>query len=217
MSAAGYRALTAEAEILAVAGGELKVLRLPDQRAVKLFRIKARLSSALLYPYSVRFARNARRLRALGVRSVQVEQVFFCPSPARHGVIYPLLAGQALLTVDIDPALRRRLARFIARLHAQGIFFRSLHLGNILLMPDGEFALIDVADMRFLAKPLSTARRIRNFRHLLRVPEHRTILAHVGLDAFQQEYLDACGYTGGLRDKLDTRLTELVTALNPAT
>ena len=44
--------------------------------------------------------------------------------------------------------LIRLLGQFMARLHEKGICFRSLHLGNVVLTPDHELGLIDIADMR---------------------------------------------------------------------
>jgi hypothetical protein len=217
MSASTYAALTAECEIIGKVHDEAKVLLLPDQSVVKLFRITRGFSSALFYPYSIRFARNARRLRRLGIRSVQVERVFCCPSIARHGVVYRMLPGQALLHMNIDADLRARLAGFVAGLHEKGVYFRSLHLGNILLQPDGGFALIDVADTRFKRKPLAPARRMRNFRHLVRVPAHRSKFLELGWDEFLAEYLDATDLSARQRAKLQSGLATLATTMKQGT
>ncbi len=53
------------------------------------------------------------------------------------------------------------------------MYFRSLHLGNVLLMDDGEFGLIDIADMRILPSPLGKELRVRNLRHMQRYPQDR--------------------------------------------
>ena len=60
------------------------------------------------------------------------------------------------------------LASFITTLHDLGVYFRSLHLGNIVKTPDGALGLIDISDMRCLGKPLSKGMRRRNYQHLLR-------------------------------------------------
>ncbi len=175
-----------------------KVLMRSDQRIIKLFRVKRLLSLAFFYPYSLRFSRNARRLNAMGIRSVQVEQTFFCPSMRRHGVVYPQLEGQPLDRLlegdEVNAAVVEALAAFIAKLHRKKIYFRSLHLGNVLLLPDGEFGLIDVADMRFGWLPLGLGQRRRNFRHLLRLPAHRAALDRFGLERFFKCYCQAAGY-----------------------
>ena len=60
------------------------------------------------------------------------------------------------------------LAAFMRRLHGAGIYFRSLHLGNVVLTPAGEYGLIDFLDMKTYSKPLSAWQVSRNFRHLER-------------------------------------------------
>lgn len=61
-----------------------------------------------------------------------------------------------------------QLGKFIAELHAKGIYFRSLHLGNIVLTPDGQLGLIDIADMDIYPWKLWFSTRLRSFRHLTR-------------------------------------------------
>ncbi len=53
------------------------------------------------------------------------------------------------------------------------MYFRSLHLGNVLLMDDGEFGLIDLADMRIYPSALRNALRQRNLKHMQRYPQDR--------------------------------------------
>jgi tRNA A-37 threonylcarbamoyl transferase component Bud32 len=190
-----YEELTRDAHELERDRFGVKVLLRPDNRIIKLFRIKRLLSLSAIYPYSFRFRRNTRRLQRLGVRTVAVERIFYCHVIRRHGVIYPLLQGDTLadlLQADSDRSdLLEQLAQYVARLHASGIYFRSLHLGNVLLLQDGELGLIDVADMRFHGHPLSAGERRRNFAHLLRRQEHRAIFERFGLDRFLDLYLQA--------------------------
>jgi hypothetical protein len=213
LSASAYAALTEHASILEQVGDQVKVLLLHDQRVVKLFQIRARFSSALVYPYSFRFFRNARKLKSLGVPSVRVEQTFFCPSLRCHGVIYELLAGEALHNLDLDTDVWRRFAGFIAELHAKGVYFRSLHLGNVVLMPDAEFGLIDIADMRFKRPPLPDRLRVRNFKHLFRLAAHRRRFAEIGVETFLDDYLDACRCTGEHRAGMKRKLVQLYAEL----
>tara|TARA_R110001592_G_scaffold363352_2_gene684792 strand:- start:58669 stop:58977 length:309 start_codon:yes stop_codon:yes gene_type:complete len=67
--------------------------------------------------------------------------------------------------------LAGKLGKFIRDLHEKGIYFRSLHLGNIVLTPENQFGLIDISDMKFYRKPLSKNRRLRNFKHCSRYLE----------------------------------------------
>ena len=172
-----------------------KVYLTGDGRVVKLFRVKRWWSSSMLYPYSWRFLRNSRRLRRRGLPCVEVEEIFYCRAIRRHGVIYWHLEGRPLdaLLRSGDPSaskLYTDYAAYIAALHAQRVYFRSLHPGNILLLPDGEFGLIDIADMRFPLRALGLRERRRNFNHLLRSAEFREVMALYPAEPFIQAYID---------------------------
>ena len=191
-----YQALIRDAELLREDGFGPKVYQLPDGRIVKLFRIKRWLSSSVLYPYSLRFLHNSRRLQRMGIVCIEVEDVFYCHAIRRHGLIYHRLDGMPLdeLLVSANDQARqlfRDYAAFIAMLHARRIYFRSLHPGNILLLPGGGFGLIDVADMRFPWFPLSPARRRRNFQHTFRSVEFKQVLRLLPGALFVTAYLEA--------------------------
>lgn len=150
-----------------------KVFRLVDGRMLKLFRRKRLLSSALWYPYARRFADNCQRLHKLGIPCPDVIDVFRIPSAQRDAVLYQPLAGEPVRHRIARPQsggeadrLRGSLGAFVRRLHDQGVYFRSLHLGNVLCLPDGGLGLIDVADLRVFARPLGRLLRSRNLRHV---------------------------------------------------
>lgn len=177
-----YLILRTEAIVLEQDRHGDKVLQLADGSYLKLFRRKRLLSSAVWYPYAQRFADNAIALNRLRVACPKVAAVYRIPSIARDAVRYSPLAGHTLrqiirssLGVE-SSGLRSLLGRFVAHLHESGIYFRSLHLGNIVLTPDGEFGLIDIADLRTGKRPLPTHRRRRNLQHLLRDAKDRAWL-----------------------------------------
>lgn len=93
---------------------------------------------------------------------------------------YEAVQGSTLrdLTKDIsDPRLLlESFGVFLAELHRKGIYFRSLHFGNVVLQETGEFGLIDIADLRFFGRPLSEYQRKQNFKHLSRPKEDAWIL-----------------------------------------
>jgi len=190
----------------------IKVYLLPSQDVVKLFRIKRIFSWSFVYPYSMRFARNGKRLRARGIPTVQVERVFYCHSIRRHGVIYKLMPGQSLHDLlsneTPDPQLMTELAGFMLRLHAKGIYFRSLHLGNVIKMPDGGLGLIDIADIRFRPWPLTSNERARNFRHLFRSADYSQPMLAYGYRNFMRDYLQAADMPPGQLEKLTRALTQ---------
>lgn len=192
-----YEALRVGADVLEADGSGDKVLRLADGRMLKLFRRKRLLSSALFYPYAQRFADNARALQQHGIPRPDIIAVYRIPSIQRDAVYYSPLAGKTVrqLQLDGEPAnaLRAELGRFFAQLHEQGVYFRSLHFGNVVLTPQDTLGLIDIADLHCQKRALSHGKRLRNFGHLRRYQEDRQWL--LGEDA-GQTFLD--GYRQGL-------------------
>jgi hypothetical protein len=207
LTAEQFDALIDGAELLRADNYGPKVYETRDSRIVKLFRVKRWWSSSMLYPYTLRFRRNSRRLQRRGYPCVAVDEIFYCHAVRRHGLVYRKLPGQpldGLLVSDGSEAARVYVdyAAFIARLHADRIYFRSLHPGNVLLMADGRYGLIDVGDMRFPLLPISDGERRRNFRHLLRSEEFREALQHHRGEDFIEAYLAASGLSGEKTERL---------------
>lgn len=195
-----YDRLIESARLIEADGHGPKVLRTPAGTMLKVFRRKRRISSTLWSPYALRFARNAAALRARGVVSVDVRAVWHCPARSRHVVAYVFLAGQTLRECaadgTLDAATRAGLGEFVAQLHARGVYFRSLHLGNVLVRPGGGFGLIDIADMTVRAGSLPARLRRRNFRPLLNDPQ---VLAGAGFEPLIEAYLHAARGAFGAR------------------
>lgn len=154
-----------------------KVLLLADGSYLKLFRVKRLITSAWLFPYWKRFVSNAAGLAGMGVPTLRVQEVFELPHLNRTVVHYDPLPGKTLRQVDLDADLVGRFGRFLSGLHDKGVYLRSLHLGNVILTPDGELGLIDFADMRLYARSLGRNRRFRNFQHLCRYEKDRQRIA----------------------------------------
>lgn len=191
-----YLALRGGAEVLEADRLGDKVLRLPDGTFVKLFRRKRLLSSAAWSPYAQRFADNAAALARLGVPCPRVIAVWRVAAIARDAVHYHPLAGETLRTLirdGLDPArerwLRQAFTAFVRRLHDMGIYFRSLHLGNVVLTPDDTLGLIDISDVRLHRRPLSHFWRARNLRRMQDMDDER--------DWLERERLLASANGGG--------------------
>lgn len=149
-----------------------KVLRQPDGRLLKIFRPRRRLWFARLRPAAQRFASNAERLSGYKIAAPEISECLWLDrNQAVSACLYSPLPGRSLDQLyrqqrqEFDELLPE-LAEFIHSLHQRGIYFRSLHLGNILQLPDGGFGLIDFLDMRFKRGPLSTRLARRNLEHL---------------------------------------------------
>lgn len=200
LSAARYDHLITAARLIEADGHGPKVLRTPAGTVLKVFRRKRLVSSALWSPYALRFARNAAALRARGIVSVDVRSVWHCPARARHVVAYAFLGGHSVRERAASGAMNAAtwadLGAFVAHLHARGVYFRSLHPGNVLVLEHGDFGLIDIADMTVHAKALPARLRRRNFRPLLGDPLLRAE------DAFEAL---VSGYLRATRDALSTR------------
>lgn len=167
-----YIAMRENAQILEADGSGDKVLLLHDGRFLKLFRRKRLLTSAALYPYAQRFADNAKVLQQSAIPCPGILAVYRIASIERDAVYYTPLTGHTLRQLmdlpDQSQALRAQLGSFVAQLHAARVYFRSLHLGNVVLTPEGNLGLIDIADMKYQRYALSPRKRLRNFRHMLR-------------------------------------------------
>lgn len=188
-----YLALREGAQVLEADGFGDKVLRLRDGNFLKLFRRKRLLTSAALFPYAQRFADNARALQQRAIACPQVLAVYRIKGIQRDAVHYTPLAGQTLRQLCEKPEhtanLRAQLGEFVAQLHARGVFFRSLHLGNIVLTPDNSLGLIDIADLKCQRRALSLSKRLRNFQHMLRYSQDQQWLLAENPVEFLQPYL----------------------------
>jgi len=147
-----------------------KVYQLRDGNMLKLFRRKRLISSALLRPHSRRFCANATALQELGIPTLQPLYLYRLDDPSWTAVLYRPLPGETLSQLlrnsEISwTALQPELARFINHLHANGVYFRSLHLGNIVRTPDGPLGLIDIADLQIRRRQLSENLIRRNRAH----------------------------------------------------
>lgn len=199
------QALLLEATPIESDGLGLKVARLKDGSFLKLYRRKRIISSALLSPPAKRFAQNATKLQSLDIAAPDIEDLLSIPSLNLNGVRYIPLPGDTLRSrwegaQDAQIAEEvQRFGAFLARLHNSGVYFRSLHLGNVILLPDGRFGLIDLSDMWISRKALSRQRRARNLKHILRYPEDIRWLAVEHRDDWVRGYASASSDTEAAR------------------
>jgi len=172
VSAQEWENWLARGEVLEQDGRGAKVIRLSAEQIIKIFRPRRRLWLARLFPQAIRFERSAIRLQNLGIRVPQVQECFWVDrSRSISGCSYVPLPGRSLEQIyrgsrsEFD-ALLPDFAAFIHALHQRGIYFRSLHLGNVLQLPEGGFGLIDFLDIHFKQAPLGRRLVARNLLHL---------------------------------------------------
>jgi len=193
---AAYLTLRENAHVLEHDSLGDKVLRLSDGTYLKLFRHRRLLSSATFYPYAQRFLDNVGQLTQRGIACPEVIGLYRIASIKCDAVHYRPLAGSTLRELvksGLDAAeserLRYLLGAFVAHLHKLGVYFRSLHLGNIVLTPEATLGLIDVADLSIHRKALGKLHRMRNMKHLERYPKENVWLLADG--SFIKAYNEA--------------------------
>lgn len=168
ISPESFASMTAGAQVLGRDKYGIKVFLLQNGQILKIYRVKRVFSSARIYSYARFFCRNAARLQKLGIRTVSIEKLLHFSDSSNTAVLYQPLAGQTLWDLleagKMDDQLIKRLGEYVARLHRMGIYFRSLHLGNVVLTEDGQLGLIDVSDMSIFPWALNNWQRLRNFR-----------------------------------------------------
>ena len=173
-----FQALREHAEVIEADRYGEKVLRLEDGRMLKLFRRKRLISSATWYPYAQRFADNCQGLALKNLLSPTVIAVYRFPDLNRDAVLYHPLPGKTIRQLIKEGLpdkeahlLRNQLHDFVRSIQDRGVYFRSLHLGNIVRTANCELGLIDVSDMVIKKSPLGHLARKRNLNHLLRYAE----------------------------------------------
>lgn len=150
-----------------------KVLRLSDGSIFKMFRRKRFFSSTALYPYAWRFAHNAEILAKFGISVPRIIRVVRIPEISRDAVQYVPLAGKTLremvrsgLSGERKSELKKQFTDLVIRLHDHGVYFRSLHLGNVVCSPEGQLGLIDFSDLRIFPWKLGRYLRKRNLKRM---------------------------------------------------
>lgn len=149
-----------------------KVVMLANGLFLKIFHTRRQPWLARLRPAAKRFAYNAERLRQTGIPApVVVELLWLDRQAGLSACLYHPLPGKSIEQLyrqapQQAAQLLPSLASFIYKLHRRGIYFRSLHLGNILLLPDGDHGLIDVLDLQYKRRSLNSWLVQRNFQHL---------------------------------------------------
>ena len=130
-----------------------------------------------------KFAQYSLTLQQLGIPVPQIfESLWIDIAAGISASIYQPLPGKSVESIlketpeHID-VLIPNLARFIKTLHQQGVYFRSLHLGNILQLHNGQFGLIDFLDLTKKSRALSSWEVSRNFKHLERYLIRRKLIS----------------------------------------
>ena len=212
-----YEQLIAKSVVLEQDRHGIKVVKTDDGRFVKFFRQKRFFSSARLKPYASRFVEHAKVLKGLGFNTVEVENVYYCKPIKSSLVFYNPLPGQtlrdALKSQDTSDNIMEMFSAFYAELHNQGVYFRSIHLSNVIISDTMDtLGLIDIADMKIYSKGLSKDMRMRNFRHLTRYAVDQESIKKFGVERFMDIYSEVSqlpeSYKNGLLVGMQQQMSE---------
>ncbi len=201
---ADFRRMIAGGRVLQLASGKPAVVL--DASGTSLIKLVARepgFSSDRIWPYGYRFYFNSQKLLKHGIEAPRIDRYCVVRPSGEHVLVYGYLAGHSIQSLAEEGGLvdEEGLAAFYAELHAKGIYFRSIHPGNILQLEGGRFGLIDVTDTRFYSKPLSVHRRVRNLvyawtrrrtRHVFPAERVERLLEHYRKHAALDARAEAC-------------------------
>lgn len=202
-----FAVLCAGGDVLVSKGGRPAVIARLDHGGrrviIKVWR-RDRISAGL-QAYHRRFRRALVRLREVGIT---------VPRYLGHGrvrgtgdryVVYDWLEGEPVRG-RLEAVGVARLAALVANLHERGVYFRGLHLANVIETSEGSLALIDVQDIRFRRRALSWRLRKRNLGILCAHPRD---LRELG-DGRWQALVEAYACRVGLDEAAGRRLVAAV-------
>ncbi len=194
LTAEMFEARLQSSEVLERDAHGVKVVRLVNGNILKIFRVKSIFSIARIYSYARKFCRNSRKLKALNIPTITIVKLLHLIGTNKSAVQYQPLEGLTLRQVaqnqQFNDQVIEKLGHFVATLHAKGIYFRSLHMGNIVLTPSGEFGLIDIADLRVHRHSLNYHKCLRNFKHFFRVKNDIQSIDKNDWNVFVNAYID---------------------------
>jgi len=166
------------------------IMLTPDGDIVKCFYQRKRITRSALFPPAKRFAANSRELARKDIIAPMVTETLSCPEVPVDMVVYPKIEGEEIrdLCAAGDFSVLGDFAAYLAELHSKGIYFRAIHLGNVLSFKASAMALIDIADLKSHRMPLSLFARARNLAHLFERDDDKVFFRQYGIEKFLQEY-----------------------------
>ncbi|GAB4393134.1 MAG: toluene tolerance protein [Gammaproteobacteria bacterium] len=158
----------------------------PEGNILKIF-ITENILKRWFYPKSKRFITLAQHLTQRGIHTIEPNAYYYYPEKHYEIIIYPKLAGTNLhqAAQQQPEVLLPLLAHYLAQLHHKNIYFRGGHLGNILLTPDNQFALIDIGNMRL---QISDRQRLKNIDYITGYPDDAELFTNFGIEKFIEIY-----------------------------
>jgi len=191
-----FQALINNGEILEQDGEGLKVIHLISGKILKIFKNKHWFSKSTIFPEYKQFVKHAHKLNKLGFNTVDIIECLYFPSLSKYAVLYNPIPGRCFREIyqkndNLSKEQCRAIGKLICELHNNGIYFRSLHLGNIIETDNQEPGLIDIADLRSSRFSLPLIFRKRNLNHLLRYTADASAIFNHHIKDFIDGYASA--------------------------
>ena len=137
---------------------------------IKIFNVRGLISSGFFNTYASRIIKNSLKLKKYDIPSIEItNELVFQYNRRLSGVSYKYIPGTTYRNLNhkITMDMITDLANYISNIHKKGIYFRAMHLGNILLHNKKLF-LIDIAKIHFYPWPLFVFTRARAFRRMIK-------------------------------------------------
>jgi len=151
---------------------------------IKIFNVRGYISSDFFNTYASRIIKNSIKLKEYEISSIEItNELAFQYNNRLSGVSYKYIPGKTYrdLGNKITKEMITDLAKYISIIYKKGIYFRAMHLGNILLHNKKLF-LIDIAKIHFYPWPLFIFTRARAFRRMIKYQDD---IKHFGLINFK--------------------------------
>lgn len=179
-----------DSEVLLAVRGKPRILRFADNTIVKIFNSKRH------WRHSYKFINNAQRLNQMGFATVEPGERFYCSEEDFIYLTYPYVDGRSVYDylTNRDESILPIVARFMAKLHEHGVYFRGCHPEHLIHKANDDFVLIDIHDTRFFWFPLTINLRLKNLMVLFYRRNIANIISANGMDAFLTAYGEAAGF-----------------------
>lgn len=176
---------------------------------IKIFNVRGYISSGFFNTYASRIIKNSIKLKEHEISSIEItNELAFQYNKRLSGVSYKYIPGKTYrdLGNKITKEMITDLAKYISIIHKKGIYFRAMHLGNILLHNKKLF-LIDIAKIHFYPWPLFIFTRARAFRRMIKYQDD---IKHFGLINYKNlisEYMNSSKFNSFERIRFQLYLT----------
>ncbi len=184
-----YLKLTEGAELVKRTRTKIRLLLSSEKKIIKHIYKRKLLSTSTIWPYASRFIKNAKHLSSKNISVPKINAVYFYPTLNCDILIYDFVSGMTLydLARTNNISFMPDLARYLVGLHDLGIYFKDIHLNNLVSNND-TFTLLDLESIQYQHRPLTITQRIRNLTHLFNKKEDVQFYQQFGLDRFLEEY-----------------------------